>query len=181
MVYVILGNGFEEMEAIAPWDILLRGGVEVRFAGVGGTEIVGGHGLKVRADLTVEEIDPDKMEMIVLPGGMGGVHSMLESSAVLETVQDAWKNGKYVCAICAAPMILAKLHITDNKSATCYPGLESEMGSAHMRPEAVVCDGRLITGRGPGAAVEFGLKLLETMTDCKMAEQVRSAMVWEHR
>ena len=179
MVYVILGNGFEEMEAIAPWDILLRGGVEVRFAGVGGTEITGGHGLKVRADLTVDEIDMDHMDMIVLPGGMGGVHSMLESSALLETVRTAWERGKYVCAICAAPMVLAGLHITDGKCATCYPGLEKEMGSARMQPDAVVCDGRLITGRGPGAAVEFGLKLLETMTDCKVAEQVRGAMVWE--
>lgn len=180
MVYIILGTGFEEMEAVAPWDILRRGGVEVQFAGIGGMDIFGGHGLKVGAELTVEQIDFDAMDMIVLPGGMGGVRSMLASEATLDLVRKAWEQGKYVAAICAAPTVLAKLGITDGKKAVCYPGLEADMGNAEMVSEAVVRDGRLITGKGPGAAVDFGLALLETLKDRQTAEAVRSGMVYEH-
>jgi len=180
MVYIILGTGFEEMEAVAPWDILRRGGVDVQFAGIGGLEIAGGHGLKVGAELTVEEIDPAQLEMIVLPGGMGGVHSMLGSETTLRLVKQAWADGKYVAAICAAPTVLAKLGITDGRKAVCYPGLEGDMGCAEMIEEAVVRDGRLITGRGPGAAVDFGLALLEILKDKETAGAVRAGMVYEH-
>lgn len=178
MVYIVLGNGFEEMEAIAPWDILRRGNVEVCYAGIGGREIVGGHGLRVCADRTVEELQLSDLDMIVLPGGMGGVHSILGSEAALAAVKAAWEQGSYVAAICAAPMVLAKLGITDGKQATCYPGLEGKMGGACMISASVVRDGRLITGRGPGAAVDFGLALLETLTDRDTAESVRGGMVY---
>ena len=132
MVTIILGNGFEEIEAVAPCDILRRGGVEVQYAGIGGTLIKGGNGITVQADCTVEELDPDKVEMIVLPGGMGGVRSILGCEAAMDAVRSVYAQGKLVAAICAAPTILAKLHITDGKHATVYPGMESEMGTAIM-------------------------------------------------
>lgn len=180
MVYIILGTGFEDIEAVAPCDILRRGGVEVQLAGIGGLEITGSNGVTVKADLTVEELDLDAMEMIVLPGGMGGVHSILGSETALNAVRYAYENGRYVAAICAAPMVLAKLGITEGRRAVCYPGLEPEMGGAQMQDAAAVRDGRLLTGRGPGAALDFGLLLLETLKDAETAGRVRSGMVYQH-
>ena len=180
MVYIILGTGFEDMEAICPCDILRRGGVEVRFAGIGGRLITGGNGVTVQADCTVEEIDFEKLDMIVLPGGMGGVRSILGSETALNAVKWAYEHDKYVAAICAAPSILAKLGITDGKRATVYPGMEPEMGSARMQDAGTVRDGKVLTGRAPGAAMDFGLLLLETLKDAETAARVQSGMVYKH-
>lgn len=179
MIYILLGTGFEEVEAIAPCDILRRGGVDVQFAGIGGREIAGGKGIVVQADCTVEEMELEAMDMIVLPGGMGGVHSILGSEAAMQAIQRAWKDGKYVAAICAAPTILAKLGITNGKKAVVYPGLESEMGTAVMQNCDAVADGKLLTGRAPGAALEFGYLLLETMKNAETAQAVREGMVYQ--
>lgn len=180
MVYIILGAGFEEIEAVAPCDILCRGGVEVQFAGIGGREITGGTGVTLKADCTVEEMDLQAMELIMLPGGMGGVRSILGSEAALNAVRYAHEHGKFVTAICAAPTILAKLGITDGRKATVYPGMEEQMGTAQMVDADAVRDGTVLTGRAPGAAYEFGYLLLETLKDAQTACQVRSGMVYPH-
>ena len=179
MVYILLGNGFEETEAIAPCDILRRAGVPVQFVGLGSREIAGGHGITVCADITAEEMDIDEMEMIVLPGGMGGVHSILGSEAALDAVRYAWDHGRWVAAICAAPTVLAQLGITDGKKATCYPGLEVQMGSALMQPgAATVQDGRLLTGAGPGTALDFGLLLVRALRGEACAKKVYDGLVY---
>lgn len=180
MVYIILGTGFEDMEAICPCDILRRGGVEVQFAGIGGKLITGGNGVTVQADCTVEEIDFEKLELIMLPGGMGGVHSVLGCETAMNAVKRAYEEEKYVAAICAAPTILAKLGITDGKKATVYPGMEEEMGSALMQDAGTVRDGKVLTGRAPGAAMDFGLLLLETLKDAETAARVKNGMVYNH-
>lgn len=180
MVYIILGTGFEEIEAVAPCDILRRGGVQVQYAGIGGTLIRGGNGITVQADCTVEELDLDAMEMIVLPGGMGGVHSILGSEAAMDAVKAAYEQGKLVAAICAAPTILAKLGITDGKHATVYPGMEQEMGTAFMEDTNAIADGKVLTGRAPGAALDFGYLLLETLKGREVMEKVRTGMVYKH-
>lgn len=180
MVYIILGTGFEEIEAVAPCDILRRGGVDVRFAGIGGKLITGGNGITVQADCTVEEMDLEQMDMIVLPGGMGGVRSILGSETAMDAVRWAHENGRFVAAICAAPSILAKLGITDGKQAVVYPGMEPEMGTALMQDANAVRDGRVLTGRAPGAALDFGYLLLGTLKDEETAQRVRSGMVYQH-
>ena len=179
MVYIILGTGFEEIEAVAPCDILRRGGVEVKFAGIGGTLIKGGNGITVQADCTVEEMELENMELIMLPGGMGGVRSILGSETAMNAVKYAYENGKLVSAICAAPTILAKLGITDGKHATVYPGMEDQMGSAIMEDAHAVRDGKVLTGRAPGAALEFGYMLLEELKGAETAQKVRSGMVYK--
>ena len=178
MVYIVLGQGFEEMEAICPCDMLRRGGVEVQFAGIGGKLITGGKGIVVQADCTVEEMDLQAMDMIVLPGGLGGVHSILGSETAMQAVRYAHENGKYVAAICAAPSILAKLGITDGKKAVVYPGMEDQMGTAVMQDANAVRDGKVLTGRAPGAAMDFGSLLLETLKDAETAANVRAGMVY---
>ena len=180
MVYIILGTGFEEMEAICPCDILRRGGVEAKLAGIGGTQITGGNGITVQADCTVEEMDLEQMELIMLPGGMGGVYSILGSETAMEAVRYAHEQGRLVSAICAAPIILAQLGITEGKQAVVYPGLEEKMGSARMQDANAVRDGRVLTGRAPGAAVDFGLLLLETLKDAETAARVRAGLVYTH-
>lgn len=178
MVYVLLGTGFEETEAIAPIDLLRRAGVEVLTVGVSGKTVYGGHGIGVEADITVEEMDPEKGEMIVLPGGLGGVASIRSCQKALDTVKYMYEAGRFVAAICAAPTILAQLHITDARQAVCYPGCETEMGSAVILSDrACVRDGNVITGTSAGCAVPFGLALVAALKGEEAAAAVEKQIV----
>ena len=178
MVYLLLGDGFEEVEALTACDFLRRGEVEVRTLSVSGQPVMGAHGIPVLADDMVKDADRDAPEMVVLPGGWGGVKSIEGCTAAMELIRWAWDHGKYVAAICAGPTALAKLGIPDGKKATCYPGLEDQMGSALMQPGAVVVqDGRLITGQAPGAATAFAMKLLEVLKGSETAERVAAGLV----
>ncbi len=180
MVYIVLGAGFEEMEAITPFDLLSRGGVPVCFAGIGGKRITGAHGITIEAALTVEEIDSRNGEMIVLPGGRGGVESIQASSVTLEKVKEIWKQGGFVAAICAAPVVLAGLGISDGKQVTCYPGdcWTAQMNKAVLMPHvATVRDGSLITGTSAGCAIDFSLELLSALRGEEAAQKVRQEIV----
>ena len=178
MVYVLLGTGFEETEAITPIDLLRRAGIQVMTVGVNGKTIVGGHGIGVVADITVDEMDLTAMDMIVLPGGLGGVASVRACKAAMDALAFAWENDKFVAAICAGPTVLADLHITDSKEATCYPGCEGQMGSATMIPDAAcVRDGKLITGTSAGCAVSFGLALVAALKGQDAADAVANQIV----
>ena len=177
MVYVLLGTGFEETEAIAPIDLLRRAGVDVLTVGIQGKLIYGSHRIGVEADITLEEMDLTHLEMLVLPGGLGGVKSIKESPAALEAVRFAWENGKFVAAICAGPTVLAQLGITDGKEAVCYPGCEEEMGSANMVTAPCVRSGRVITGTSAGCAIPFGLKLVEALKGQAEAQRIAKQIV----
>lgn len=178
MVYMLLGTGFEETEAIAPLDILRRAGVKVLTVGIDGKTVCGSHKIPVVADITLEEMDLTEMDMIVIPGGMGGVASLRACPAALEALKFGWDNGKYVAAICAGPTVLADLGITDGRHATCYPGQEIHMGNAKMAKDAaVVADGRLITGTSAGCAIPFGLALAEALVGKEAAEKVKEQIV----
>lgn len=177
MIYVLLGEGFEEVEAITPVDVLRRCGAEVKTAGIGGLAVKGAHGITVQADCQVEEIDRGALEMIVIPGGLGGVASINGSRAALSAIENAWADGKYVTAICAGPTVLAGLHISDGRKVTSYPGTGSQMGGADYREDEVVVDGKLITSRGPGTAMSFALKLAEIVCGKKLADQTADGML----
>lgn len=178
MVYVLLGTGFEEIEAITPVDLLRRAGIEVQTVGISGKVVCGSHGIGITADITAEQMQPSQTEMIVLPGGLGGVASLKSSAAAMQAVRDAWENGNRVAAICAAPTILAELGITDGKCVTCYPGCEAEMGGARLIDgRAVVCDGKLITGTSAGCAASFALALIAALRGQQAAERVATQIV----
>lgn len=178
MVYMLLGTGFEETEAIAPLDLLRRAGVEIMTVGVNGKTVYGSHKIGVEADIELGEMDLTNLEMIILPGGLGGVTSVRASKEAMDALAFAWENGKYVGAICAGPTVLADLHITDGKKATCYPGCETGMGSANMIPgQAVVRDGNLITGTSAGCAIPFGLALVEALKGEETAKAVGAEIV----
>lgn len=178
MVYVMLGTGFEEIEALAPVDLLRRAGVEVLTVGINGKTVFGGHGIGVQADITLEELDLTNMDMIVLPGGLGGVASIRASQETLDAVRFAWDNGCFVAAICAGPTVLADLGITDGKTATCYPGQKGNMGGkALLEDVAAIRDGKLITGASAGCAVEFALLLVEALKGAEAAAVIREQIV----
>ena len=160
MVYIILGKGFEPVEAIAPCDILRRGGVDVKLAGIGGKTVEAAHGVTVAEDCT-----------------LGGVESILGCQAALDAVKRAWDGGKYVAAICAGPTVLAKLGITAGRRATCYPGCETQMPGTEYTPVQAQQDGKLITGQAPGASFAFGLKLLAALRGEQTAADVAEGMV----
>ena len=178
MVYMLLGTGFEETEAIAPLDLLRRAGVETATVGVTGKTVYGSHGIGIEADILLSEMDLTNLDMIILPGGLGGVASARGSREALEALRFAWDNGKMVAAICAGPTVLADLGITDGKNATCYPGCEGQMGSANMLPDAaVVRDGNLITGTSAGCAIPFGLALIEALKGKEEADRIAKQIV----
>ena len=178
MVYVLLGTGFEEMEAIAPIDLMRRADIQVLTVGVTGKTVYGSHNIGVEADILIDEMDLTDLDMIVLPGGLGGVASARASRSAMEALDFAWKNGKFVAAICAGPTVLADLGITDGKHATCYPGCEDGMGSALMEPDAaVIRDGKLITGTSAGGAIPFGLELIRALKGDEIANKVKNQIV----
>lgn len=178
MIYMLLGTGFEETEAIAPLDLLRRAGLSVSTVGINGKTIYGSHGIGVEADLQLHQMDLTDLDMIILPGGLRGVASIQASEAALDAVRFAWENGKYVAAICAAPTILAGLGITDGRNATCYPGCEENMGKARMVPNAAaVTDGRLITGTSAGCAVPFALALIAALKGQQAADAIAQQIV----
>ena len=178
MVYMLLGTGFEETEAIAPLDLLRRAGVEIQTVGVTGKIVYGGHNIGVEADILLEEMDLTRLDMIILPGGLGSVAAARASRMALDALKFAWDNGKFVAAICAGPTVLADLGITNGKNATCYPGCEDGMGGALLADNAaVVRDGRLITGTSAGCAIPFGLKLIEALKGTDEAERIAKQIV----
>ena len=177
MVYMLLGTGFEETEAIAPLDLLRRAGVQVATVGINSKIIKGSHGIGIEADIEIGEMNLTDLDMIVLPGGLGGVASIKASKSALDAVRFAWENGKFVAAICAGPTILAQLGITDGKNATCYPGCEEQMGSANMVEAAAVTDGKVITGTSAGCAIPFGLSLIAALKGQDAADTIAKQIV----
>lgn len=178
MVFMLLGTGFEETEAITPLDLLRRAGVNILTVGIDGKVVTGSHKIRVEADITLDEMDLTDMEMMIIPGGMGGVASLRACPAALEALKFAWENGKYVAAICAGPTVLADLGITDGLKATCYPGQEQNMGSAVVdSSSAFVVSGNLITGASAGCAVLFGLALVEALKGRETAKKIKDQIV----
>lgn len=176
MVYVILADGFEEIEAIEPIDILRRGGVEVNTVSVMPEKtVMGAHSIPITADISINEIVPENMTMLMLPGGAG--HEVLDASnEVHSLINYALSNNLYIAAICASPSILGKKQLLDGIKATCYPGFEKYCYGAEMSGVKAVIDGKIITGRGPGAAAEFGFAALSVLTDRNTAEKLYEVM-----
>ena len=178
MVYMILGTGFEPMEAIAPCDILRRGGVEVQLVGIGGTLIEAGHGVRVQADCRVEDLKLASTDMVILPGGLGGVHSILACDTAMNFIRLAYEDGKYIAAICAAPTVLAKAGLLEGKKAVCYPGMEEQLTGANVSFDPVAVDGTVITSRGVGTAIPFALSIVQYFEGQERAKALASSVVY---
>ncbi len=176
---IVLAEGFEEIEAVTPIDVLRRAGVEVIIAGVGKTGIKGSRGVRLEADTRLEDYTgvPD---MVILPGGLPGAENLKNSKAVSAFIERVRKNDKIVAAICAAPALVltGQSGMLDGKQMTCYPGYEKSLGSKiFFKEDRVVKDGKLVTSRGPGTAMEFSLELVRQLVDDAMAQKLADAML----
>ena len=178
MVYILLGTGFEEIEALTPVDLLRRAGVEVKTVGLNGKVVYGSHAIGVEADMTIEELNVSDAEMIVLPGGLGGVASIRGCDRALEAVRAVCDAGKYVAAICAGHTVLAELGLLTGKKATCYPGQIPNMRDALVVENAAcITDGKIITGTSAGTATAFALALIEALKGAEAAKVIADQIV----
>ncbi len=172
-IAIFLADGFEEVEAFAPVDILRRGGMDVSMVSImGRKQVNGSHGIDVQADILLEELDFDSMDMLILPGGKMGTENLRICTLLHEKLREFDAAGKYIAAICAAPTVFGQLGLLKGKKATCYGGLEDKLTGAETLTEPVVVDGHTITSRGMGTSIQFGLKLLEIFTDAATAEKM---------
>ena len=166
-VFVFLAEGFEEIEALTPVDMLRRGGAEVVTVGLGGGLVTGAHGIAVKADITAENFTlPEDAAMVVLPGGMPGTVNLGESQTVRMALKEAGERGIFIGAICAAPAVLEAAGLLEGKRFTAFPGkLEKATGAA------VGQDGTIITARSAGVALEFSRILLAALLGTEAAEK----------
>ncbi|MDR3313775.1 MAG: DJ-1/PfpI family protein [Oscillospiraceae bacterium] len=176
MLYLFLAEGFEELEAIAPLDLLRRAGVAVRTVGVGGRTVTGAHGLPVTCDEDAAAWEPDgSFAGVILPGGPGYA-ALAESPAVLAAIRLAEEQGKLLAAICAAPAILGARGCLQGRRAVCFPGYEAQLLGAEVSLDPVMRDGNIITARGAGVAVAFGLALVAYLRSPEEAARIERAI-----
>lgn len=178
MYYVFLAEGFEEVEALAPIDILRRAEIEVYTVGVGAKVITGAHNVPVVADVIDCEVGPDAdCEGIILPGGMPGTLNLEKSASVQKFIDYCSENGKLIAAICAAPSVLGHKGLLEGKKAVCFPGFEEQLLGAEVSGEAVMTDGNIITACGAGAALKFGFELVKYIKNAAAAKHFKDAML----
>ena len=179
MVYIFLANGFEEIEALTQVDYLRRAGVELYTVGIEGKCICGAHNIPVVCDKIIEEIDERDagLEMIILPGGLGGVKGMSGCKIVCEIIDYSVANNIYVAAICAAPTLLAKKGLLKDKHAVCYPAMLDELSECSDTDGRVAVDGKFITAAAAGVSEEFSFKLIELLRGIEESEKVRKSIV----
>ena len=177
MIAVLLADGFEETEAIAPIDILRRAGLDVKTVGIASKIVVGSHGIAMIADLTKDEVKLDEVTLALFPGGMPGTLN-LDGAEFTDRIIDAViKNGGRLAAICAAPLILGRRGLLSGKHAVCYPGFEDELKGAVIASSPVVTDGDITTARGAGVALEFGAELVSLICGKEKSEALLDAMM----
>lgn len=183
MVYILLADGFEDIEAVAPIDILRRADIEVTLVGVTGSTVVSSHGLAVKTEAPLEGVDAGDLEMLVLPGGGLGVDNLNKMPAVAALVKKTLADGKLVGAICAGPTILAELGLLDGRRAVCYPSCEETLKAhgAHIETDKLVThDKNIVTAQAAGSSIEFALKLVAMLRGWAASEKVRRAICYEH-
>ena len=178
MIYVLLAEGFEEVEALAPVDLLRRAGLEVVTVSVGeGSVVTGAHGISVATDAHITDIEScADAELLLLPGGMPGTTNLNGSQDVHRLIDSAVMGGKRIAAICAAPMVLGEKGLLNGKNATCYPGFEQHLLGAASVGGRVVTDGLITTAKGAGVAVEFGLELIKLLCGGEESEKIKNGI-----
>ena len=180
-VYMFLANGFEDVEALIPLDVLRRGGVDVKTVSITGSLVAeSAHGVKIEADLMFEDADVTDADLLMLPGGMPGASNLNEHEGVKEALKEQAIEGKLVSVICAAPLVLGGLGLLAGKRATCYPGFEETLAGAEYTHDLCTVDGNIITGEGPAAAFPYAYTLLAMLTDEETAREVAEGMRYLH-
>lgn len=179
MIYLFLANGFEEVEAITPLDYLRRcEELTVKTVAVKSRLVTGAHNITLMADMLIDEVDPEQIEMIVLPGGMPGTLHLEQSRELQKIIDYCAEHDKYIGAICAAPSILGHKGLLKGKRATCFEGYGQELDGADVTGNPVERDGKIITARGAGTANQFAFCLIEALLGEERAENLRAGILW---
>lgn len=175
---VVLAEGFEEIEAVTPIDLLRRAGIEVHIAGLDSINITGARSITINCDIVVDEID-SIYDAIIIPGGMPGAKNLSESKKLQDIIMEHYNRGKLIGAICAAPVVvLSPLSILDDRVFTCYPGFESRFNRGEFSESRVVVSENIVTSRGPGTAMEFSLKLIEILQSRHDSNKIKEAIIF---
>lgn len=173
MVYVFLADGFEIIEALAPVDVITRAGIDVKTVGVTGKTVTSSCGVQVNCDTEISEFDFYNVEAVVLPGGMPGTLNLENNETVQRVIDNAMNINIPVCAICAAPSILGHKGLLSGKKAICYPGFEDALEGAEISEDFVVCDGNIITAKGAGVCIDFGLEIVKKLKGEETANKIK--------
>jgi len=177
MIYIALADGFEEIEALAFFDILKRAEIDSELVSINNDNTVtGAHGIRVCTEMNIDDIDPENITGFVLPGGMPGTINLKKSQKVLSILKECYDKNKYIGAICAAPSILGYLGILNGRKATCFPGFEDQLNGAVLVNEKVVKDGKIITAKGAGCAHDFAFEFVKIFKSPLVAEQIKNSM-----
>ena len=175
MIYVLVVDGFEEIEAIEPIDIMRRAGLNVVTVGVKSQSVKGAHNISIKTDVIIDDVNVEDMELLMLPGGPG--HEELDKDEKVHKLIDyAYKENLYIAAICASPSIIGKKGLLRDKKATCFPGFEQYLMGAKVVGDKVVVDGNIITGKGAGAAAEFGFEIVKLLQNKTAADELKGKM-----
>ncbi len=178
MIYVFLADGFEEIEALAVVDMLRRCELDVKMVGIGREAIRGSHGILVQTDMSDKDcVIDDRVEMIILPGGMPGTLNLERSETVSKAIDYCVKNRKYISAICAAPSILGHKGLLEGQKVVCYAGFETQLTGAVIGEENVCISDIFITSKGPGTTIQFALKIIETLISKERSELLAASLM----
>lgn len=177
-IAVILAEGFETIEALTVVDVMRRAEVVCHTFGIDKNQVTTSHGVKVEADKIFSVDEVKGYDILFLPGGLPGSTNLRDNEEVISIVKYFAENGKYIAAICAAPIVLGKADVLNCRNATCYPGFEDQLGCHNHKEELVVKDGKIITGKGPAAAIPFAFEILN-LIDSKKAEKITKAMLFK--
>ena len=178
-VGIFLADGFEEIEGLTVVDILRRAGIDISMISINGKKkVTGAHGIALDTDEDIVQCDPDKLDMLVLPGGMPGTTNLAACEKLTEALKKADQEKRGIAAICAAPSVLGDLGFLKGKKAVCYPGFESRLTGAEVLAVPVVTDGHITTSRGMGTAIAFALELTKRLNDEETAKQVGRSILY---
>lgn len=181
--FVFLADGFEDVEALIPVDVLRRGGVEVITVSIMDDNLLvtSAHGVQIVADALATEVSFDDADLLLLPGGMPGAQNLYDCDIVREAVKEQWQSGKLLAAICAAPaVVLGQMGLLAGRKATCYPGFEGLLQGAEYTADLCTQDGNIVTAEGPAAAFPFAYRLLALLTSEPTAQQIADGMRFTH-
>ena len=176
--YVHFAEGFEEIEALTIIDVLRRAEIPTEMVSVTGhRQVSGAHGIKIIADIVFEDVDYNNAAIVILPGGLPGAKNLQDHAGLSKVLEEKAAKNEPIAAICAAPMVLGELGLLEGRDAACYPGFEEHLTGASVKYDLSVKSGNIITGRGPGAALNFSLQIVEDLKGKVVADELAKGMI----